>query len=201
MAVKSVRLTQDMRYKITNAVCDDLYETEINQITELEMAAFRSVFEEVARGVPRAELEISGMRVSLARADGTGRQNIYLHAHQPGGPYRLTAGMHTEIRNDDAVDKWEMYQAATAKLRRKRSGLYSAVWNLLSSCSTTAQLLAAWPDGEKYLISILPAEKDKALNQERERRLKAAAVAKLFSDAGVDTLTSAEVPNAETETA
>lgn len=201
MAAKSVRLTQDMRYKIANAVCDDLYETETNQVEELEAAAYCSVFEEAARGVPPEEFEISGIHVRLARADGTERRNIYLHAHQPGGPYRLTAGMHTEIRSDDAVAKWEVCHAAAAELREKRNGLHATVWNLLRSCSTTAQLLAAWPDGEKYLISILPAEKDKVLNQERERRLKAAAIAKLFSDAGVDTLTSAEVPNAETETA
>lgn len=198
MAAKSVRLTQNIRYELVCAVVKDLYEAEIANVDRLEAEAYCAVFEEAVRGVALTSYRMSSVSIVLMRVDGTRRNSMYFHPTQTGGPYEIPVDIRREIRDDALAAKMEAAHAETNALRTKKNTLNAKMWDLLNSCTTTAQLLAVWPDGQKYLAAILPAETDKTVMLERDRRLKAAALAQIFNDAGVDALTPCEVLDGET---
>jgi hypothetical protein len=153
-------------------------------------------------GVPQEDLLTSAMQQLVIHNDnGTGYALMYVDRTVVAMPPNIG-----QINNTNLMQLWEAYCARSSELSRERGIVTGRIRALLDDCATTKQVLEVWPDGEPFLAAYF--ERDAGTGTPEtvllKRRQKAAEIAKLFLEAGIDVETPTEVPeeqNAENQAA
>lgn len=194
--MKSYRLTHSSRYQIANVVATDLTKELHEQSNEMYRALREHAY---AHLYPQGEGSFVVGSLYVNFNGPSGNRVMWFSFDEPK---RVSdSGMHT-IRDPELLTEHQAYHEKSLELSRRRDEVRRPIFALLESCTTTKQLLEVWPDGfdyvERQFGSSVEADAVKAL---LERKRKAAAVAQIFVDSGVDVVTPTEVPEDEDQAA
>lgn len=197
--MKSYRLTHSSRYQIANAVATDLTKELSEQSNEMYRALRERAYAHLYPDPTDRTMSFVVGSLHVNFSGPSGNRVMWFSFDEPKRV--ANSSMHT-IRDPELLAENLAYHEKSLELSRRRDEVYRPIFALLESCTTTKQLLEVWPDGFDYVERQFgPSVETDAVKATLERKRKAAAVAQIFVDSGVDVITPTEVPEDEDQAA
>lgn len=179
-----------MRANIANLVVADLFDDTTEEL-DVEREAITSVLlSRIYNGQIPEERDDLWEHTTFVQvySDQTRTESLsfylnYGRRHYINPPPITDAALYTRINN------WcTQHDAQITKIQ----DVTIRVRNLLGVCTTTKQVIEAWPDGEKYVrqLFINDATEERVID---DRRKYAARIAEVFLEHGVDVVTPTAV--------
>lgn len=184
--MKSIRLNYHVRSKIIEFAKKDLF-GDLEDERDAERDAIKDVL--LARiynnQIPEENVALWSRAIHVAVRDGQelpAITNFYLDL---GHRNHINPAPITDEALYTRIESWN---AKSNDLYTKTQDITGRIRVLLDACTTTKQVIEAWPDGEKYVrqLQINDAQEERVLD---ERRKHAARIAEVFLEHGIDVVT------------